>query len=191
MVTTPDNALTTSPSTDGRAPAPLWVWLLVLALTALAIYGGYTAASNYQRYYDTETARQALARDKDRLGANVADLKQQLEKADKARTEAENALKQSRADTKTASDQVSDLQGQLSAAQTKIKALEGSTAAAETNAKQAADAKAALEKEVDSLKSKLNEIQTKLDQTLSDLTKARKQSQGQPAESQPAGQPQP
>jgi chromosome segregation ATPase len=178
MATSPQNALTTGPS--GPGPAPLWVWLLVLALAVLAIYGGYTAVSNYQRYYDTETARKAIAADKDRLQANVADLKQQMEKADKARTEAENALKQSRADTKTAADQVGDLQGQLAAARDKIKLLEETAAAAETKAKQATDAKAALEKEVEGLKSKLNDIQTKLDQTLSELTNAQQQSQTQP-----------
>ncbi len=179
MATTPDNALTDGPS-DGRGPAPLWVWLLILALIGFAIYAGFTAVSNYQRYFDTETAKQAVVRDRDRLKANLADLKQQAEKSEKARIEAENALKQSRADTKTASDQVSDLQSQIGAAQAKLKPMEAAVAAAETKAKQATDAKAALEKEVEGLKSKLNEIQTKLDQTLSDLTKAQQQSKSQP-----------
>ncbi len=191
MATTPENALTPEPSADGRGPAPLWVWLLVVVLAALAVYGGYTAMSNYQRYYDTETARKSLAADKDRLEANIADLKQQVDKSNKAKTEAETALKQSRADTKTASDQISDLQGQLGAAQAKIKTLEDAAAASETKAKQATDAKVALEKEVEGLKTRLNEIQTKLDQTMSDLTKAQKQSQSQPAAPQPAEQPQP
>ena len=102
MTTTPENALTTGPSSGGPAPTPLWVWLLVLALAVLAIYGGYTAVSNYQRYYDTETARQAIAVDKDRLEANVTDLKQQVEQANKAKADVETALKQSRADTQTA-----------------------------------------------------------------------------------------
>lgn len=186
MATTPENALTTGPTHDGRGPAPLWVWLLVLVLAALAIYAGYTAVSNYQLYYDTDTARQAIARDKDRLEANVADLQQQVESANKARTEAENALKQSRADTETASEQVSNLQSELSTAQDKIKSLESAASEAREKAEQATVAKAALEKEVEGLKSKLNEIQTKLDQTLSDLTKAQEQSK-----SQSAGQPQP
>lgn len=180
MTTTPENALMTDPSSGGPTPTPLWVWLLVLALAVLAIYGGYTAVSNYQRYYDTETARQAIAVDKDRLEANVTDLKQQVEQANKAKADVETALKQSRADTQTASDQVGDLQGQLAAAQNKVKSLEENAAAAEAKAKQAVDAKAALEKEVESLKGKLNEIQTKLDQTLSDLTNAQKQSKTAP-----------
>jgi chromosome segregation ATPase len=182
MATTPDNALTPSPSTDGVAPAPFWVWLLFLALTGFAAYAGFTAVSNYQRYYDTETARQGVARDRDRLKANVADLKQQVESATKARSDVENALKQSRADTKTASDQVSDLQGQLIAAQEKAKSMQAAVEAAQTRADQAADAKAALEKEVDGLKSKLADIQAKLDQTLSELTNAQQQS---PAPAQP------
>ncbi len=180
MATTPENALTTGPSSEGPGPAPLWVWLLVLALSALAVYGGYTAVSNYQRYYDAETARKAVAVDKDRLEANVTDLKQQVDEANKAKGNLESALKQSEANTQTAADQVSDLQKQLGAAQDKIKSLEESTAAAEGKAKQAVDAKAALEKEVEGLKSKLNEIQSKLDQTLSDLTNAQKQSQSKP-----------
>jgi chromosome segregation ATPase len=193
MATTPGNALTTGPSFDGRGRVPLWVWLLVLALGALAVYGGYIAVANYQLYYDAETARQALARDKDRLEANVADLKRQAENADKARTAAENALKQSHADTKTASDQVDDLQGQLGAAQGKIKTMEDAVAAAESKAKQATEAKAALEKEVDSLKSRLSEIQIKLDKALSDLAAAQRQGQTPPATPAPAPaeQPQP
>jgi chromosome segregation ATPase len=191
MATSPENALTTGPSSDGRGPAPLWVWLLVLVLAALAVYGGYAAMSNYQRYYDTETNRKSLAADKNRLEANITDLKQQVEQANKAKTEAETSLEQSRADTKTASDQISDLQGQLGAAQAKMKSLEDAAAAAETKAQQATDAKAALEKEVEGMKSRLNEIQTKLDQAMSDLTKAQKQSQSQPAAPPPAEQPQP
>ncbi len=185
MATTPDNALTTTPAPDGRGPAPLWVWLLVLLLVALAIYAGYTAVANYQLYYDTDTARQALARDKDRLEANVADLQQQVEGATKARTEAENALKQSRADTQTAADQVSELQDQLAQANDKIVRLEGSKAAADAKARQAMDAKAALEQEVESLKSKLNEIQSKLDSALSDLSNAQEQSKAGDAPAAP------
>jgi chromosome segregation ATPase len=177
MATTPENTLTPNPSTDGSVPAPLWVWLLFLALIGFATYAGYTAVSNYQRYYDTETARQGVARDRDRLKANLADLKQQVASAAKARSEAENALKQSRADTKTASDQVSDLQALLKAAQEKTESMQATVAAAQTRAKQATDAKAALEKEVEGLKSKLADIQAKLDQTLSDLTDAQHQSQ--------------
>jgi peptidoglycan hydrolase CwlO-like protein len=187
MATSPENALTPAPRSDARGQTPLWVWLLVLVLAALAIYGGYTAASNYQRYYDTETAREALARDKDRLEANLSDLKRQTDAANKARSDAETALKQSRADTQTASEQIGDLRGQLAKAQDTIKSQEDSIAAAEAKAKKAADAKAALEKEVEALKSKLNEIQTKLDQTVSDLTKAQQQSTSQPAE--PPAQP--
>jgi chromosome segregation ATPase len=180
MTTTPENALTPNPSATVPGPAPAWVWLLFIALIGFAIYAGYTAVSNYQLYFDTETARQAVARDRDRLEANLSDLKQQAESAIKARNETQNALEQSRADTKTASDQITDLQAQLGKAQDTIKSLESSAAAAEAKAQQATDAKAALEKEVEGLKSKLNEIQSKLDQTLSDLTNAQQQSQSQP-----------
>jgi chromosome segregation ATPase len=178
MSTPSDNAVTASgPSGGDRGPTPFWVWLLVLALGALAVYGGYAALSNYQLYYDTETSRQALARDKGRLEANVADLEQQLELADKGKGETENALKQSRADTETAHAQITDLQGQISAHQATVKTMETARAAAEDEAKQAVDAKAALAKEVEGLKSRLHEIQAKLDQTLSDLTRAKQQSQ--------------
>jgi chromosome segregation ATPase len=180
MATSPGNALM-----NGRGPIPLWVWLVLLALAALCVYAGYKAISNYQLYYDAETTRQATAADKDRLTANIVDLKRQLEQADRARAAAESALEQSRADTKTASDQITDLQGQLGAAQTKVKSLEDAVAAAETNARQAADAKAALEKEVDGLKSRLNETQTKLDKALSDLTQAQEQSKTPPAAPSP------
>jgi chromosome segregation ATPase len=178
MATPSDNAVTASGASGGaRGPTPFWVWLLVLALAALAVYGGYTALSNYQLYYDTETARQGLARDKDRLEANVADLKQQLEQSGKAKGKVEAALKQSRADTQTASSQINDLQGQISAHQAKARTMETALAAAEAKAKQAVDAKAKLEQEVEGLKSRLNEIQTKLDSALSDLTQAQQQSQ--------------
>jgi chromosome segregation ATPase len=180
MTTSSENALM-----DGRGPAPLWVWLLVLALGALVVYAGYTAVSNYQLYYDTETARQAVARDKDRLEANVADLKRQIEQADAVRTEAETALKQSRADTATASAQIGDLQGQVSARDATIKSLEAAVAAAESKAVQAADAKTALQNEIDGLKARLDEMQTKLDQALADLQAQRQQSQSQPPPPQP------
>ena len=48
---------------------PIWVWLIVLALGALAIYAGYEALGRNQLYQQAEGARAALARDKDRLRA--------------------------------------------------------------------------------------------------------------------------
>jgi chromosome segregation ATPase len=176
------------PTVSTPGPAPFWVWLLVLGLGALALFAGYTALSNNQLYYDAETARQALARDKDRLAANVSDLKQQLEEANASRKQTETALTQSRADTAAASAQISDLQGQVGELQTKIKGLESSVATAETTAKEAAEARGALTREVATLKGQLGEAQKKLDATLADLAAARQQVQSPPA---PASAPPP
>ena len=39
------------------APAPLWVWLLVVALGGITVYAGYTALSARQLYLEGETVR--------------------------------------------------------------------------------------------------------------------------------------
>ena len=119
-------------------PTPVWVWLLVLVLGALAVFGGYAAATKNQLYWESESAREALTNEKSRLAANVSDLKQQLDQANGAKDKSAAALAQSRADTETASAQISDLQGQvgdlkgkLSDLQTKANDLESKVAAAE------------------------------------------------------------
>ena len=61
------------------SPAPLWVWVLVVALGGLTVYAGYTALSARQIYLEGETARLDLSQQRDRLKANVADLTRHLQ----------------------------------------------------------------------------------------------------------------
>jgi chromosome segregation ATPase len=145
---------------------PIWVWLIVLALGAIAIYAGYEALGRNQLYLEAESARAALARDKDRLQANANDLNRQLDEADKRTEATEAALKQSRADTAAASGQINNLQsqvtklqGQVTELQGKAATLEGAAATEDANAKQAT---VTLQKEVESLKAELAETQRKL-----------------------------
>jgi len=175
-----DSELTGAPR--GGIPGLLvfWLWLLVVAFGALAIFSGYTALSKNQLYWESELARQTLEKDKVRLEANVADLKLQLDQVNKAQQETASALKQSRANTETASAKITDLQGQVSdlqaktetqenklaAAQDDANGLESKLAAAEVDAKQAAAGKAAAEQEVETLKRQLADTQKKLDTAL-------------------------
>ena len=170
------------PTGSSPGPAPLWVWLFVLALGAIAIYSGYSALTTHQLYQEAETARVALARDKDRLEANASDLKQQLDQANKRNDATESALKQSRADTAAASAQIGDLQGQVvklqgqvNDLQAKTGTLESAVTTAEANSKGATTAKETLQSEVDSLKGELAVTQKKLDEALADLARARPQ----------------
>ncbi|MDP1911395.1 MAG: hypothetical protein Q8K85_24105, partial [Hyphomicrobium sp.] len=141
------------PEPRSAAPAPLWVWLLVVALGALTVYAGYTALSARQQYLEGETARLDLSQQRDRLKANVADLTRQVEQANSSRDEVENALKQSRANTEAASAQIADLQKQVSDLQQKTGDLERARAAAEQGAAATATAaKEAAQKEVTALK---------------------------------------
>jgi predicted nucleic acid-binding Zn-ribbon protein len=156
------------PEPRSGAPAPLWVWLLVVALGGITVYAGYTALSARQLYLEGETARLDVTQQRDRLKANVADLTQQVEQAHRSRDEVENALKQSRANTEAASAQIADLQKQVSDLQQKSSDFEGARAAA-------AGAKEALEREVATLKGQLATAQKKLNQALADLKKEREQ----------------
>ena len=155
---------------------PLWIWLVVLALGAIAIYASYEALDRNQLYQEAERARAALARDKDRLQANANDVNRQLDEANKRTEATEAALKQSRADTGAASGQINDLQGQVTKLQGQVTDLQGKAATAE-GASASADAKAkqatvALQAEVDSLKAELAETQKKLTAALADLAHA-------------------
>ena len=165
------------------APAPLWVWLLVVALGGITVYAGYTALSARQLYLEGETARLDVTQQRDRLKANVADLTRQVEQANRSRDEVENALKQSRANTEAASAQIADLQKQVSDLQQKSSDFESARAAAEA----AASAKEALEREVAALKGQLATAQKKLNQALADLKKEREQVS--PAPMPPPAQP--
>jgi chromosome segregation ATPase len=201
MASETDNALTTTPSTQGQpGPAPFWVWLLVLVLVALTVYAGYFALSKRQLYYDGEATRRTLAMDKARLSSSLSELRQQLEQAGAARAETDAAMQKLRETADAAAAQVADLQSQVSANEDKIKSLrdeasaaretakqataakaaqESDAAGAKDAAKQATAAKAALESEVEGLKGRLNEIQSKLDSALKDLTSAQEESQSQ------------
>jgi chromosome segregation ATPase len=176
------------------APAPLWVWLLVVALGGVSIYAGYTALSSRQAYLEGESVRSDLAQQRDRLKANIADLSRQVEQANRARDEVEGALKQSRANTASASAQLGDLQKQVSEQQQKIAGLEHAREAAEAGAKDAAamkTAKDAADKEIADLKAQLAASQKKLNQALADLKKEREQvspvPMGPPPGAPPAG----
>lgn len=163
------------PEPRSAAPAPLWVWLLMVALGAVSIYAGYAALSARQLYHEGENVRADLAQQRDRLKANVADLTQQMEQANRTRDEVENALKQSRANTEAASAQISDLQRQVGELQQKTGDIERAHAEAEASAKQAIAAKEAADKEIAALKAQLATAQKKLNQALADLKKEREQ----------------
>ena len=154
---------------------PLWVWLVVLALGAIAIYASYEALGRNQLYQEAEKARAAVTRDKDRLQANANDLNRQLDEANKRTDATEAALKQSRADTAAASGQINDLQRQVTKLQGQVTDLQGKTATAESAAASADDkakqSTVALQAEVDSLKAELAETQKKLTTAL-DLARA-------------------
>jgi chromosome segregation ATPase len=176
MTTQFDPDLMAPGSHDGNpGPVPPWVWLLVLALGALAGYSGYTALSKHQLYLEGETTRQELAQQRDRLQADVADLKQQLEQANRMKEDVDTALKQSRANTDAASAQIGDLQGQIGDLQQRAGSLEAAVKAAEERASQATTAKDGVDREMAGLKSQLAEVQKKLDAALADLAKERKQ----------------
>ena len=157
------------------APAPLWVWLLIVALGGITVYAGYTALSARQLYLEGETARLDVTQQRDRLKANVADLTRQVEQASRSRDEVENALKQSRANTEAASAQIADLQKQVSDLQQKSSDFENARTAAEASGKEAASAKEELAREVATLKGQLATTQKKLNQALADLKKEREQ----------------
>ena len=160
---------------SGGEPAPLWVWLLIVALGGITVYASYTALSARQLYLEGETARLDVTQQRDRLKANVADLTRQVEQASRSRDEVENALKQSRANTEAASAQIGDLQKQVSDLQQKSSDFENARAAAEASGKEAASAKEALTREVATLKGQLATTQKKLNQALADLKKEREQ----------------
>jgi peptidoglycan hydrolase CwlO-like protein len=161
---------------------PIWVWLIVLALGALAIYAGYEALGRNQLYQQAEGARAALARDKDRLQANATDLYRQLDDGNKRIEATEAALKQSRADTAAASTQIAGLQAQVTKLQGQVTDLQskaqGAAAEADASAKQAT---VALQKEVDSLKAELAETQKKLTAALADLANTKQPGPTAPA----------
>jgi chromosome segregation ATPase len=163
------------PEPRSGTPAPLWVWLLVVALGGITVYAGYTALSARQLYLEGETARLDVTQQRDRFKANVADLTRQVEQANRSRDEVENALKQSRANTEAASAQIGDLQKQVSDLQQKTGDFERAREAAEASGKEAAGAKEALQREVATLKGQLATAQKKLNQALADLKTEREQ----------------
>ncbi len=182
METDLESAAWKGESTGRSSATPLWIWLVVLGLGALAIYAGFEALGRDQLYQEAEKARAALARDKDHLQANATDLNRQLDDANKRNDATEAALKQSRADTAAASGQIADLQAQVTKLQGQVTDLQGVAAAAEANAKQAT---APLQKEVDGLKAELAEKQKKLEAALADLATAQQQSPKPPAPTSP------
>jgi chromosome segregation ATPase len=158
------------------SPAPLWVWVLVVALGGLTVYAGYTALSARQLYLEGETARLDLSQQRDRLKANVADLTRQVEQANKSRDEVESTLKQSRANTEAATAQIGDLQKQVVDLQQKTSELERARDAAVAGAAATeASAKEAAQREVATLKTQLAATQKKLNQALADLKREREQ----------------
>jgi peptidoglycan hydrolase CwlO-like protein len=155
---------------SGSGPAPLWVWLLVVVLGAATAFSTHSALTKNQLYWESETAREALVQDKSRLEANVTDLKQQVDQANAAREETANALKQSRADTETAHNQITDLQNKINDLDTKLNA-------AQADAKQANAAKDMITAEVDRLKTELADTQKKLAAAQADLAQVQAQNQ--------------
>ncbi len=165
----PDYESPLAPEPHMAGPAPLWVWILVVALAGLTVYAGYTALSARQLYLEGETARLDLSQQRDRLKANVADLTRQVEQANKSRDEVESALKQSRANTEAATAQIGDLQKQVGDLQRARDAAVAGAAATEASAREAA------QREVATLKAQLAATQKKLNQALADLKREREQ----------------
>jgi chromosome segregation ATPase len=161
------------PRTRNPGPVPAWVWLLVVACGAVALFSGHTALRKNQLYGESETARETLLAERNRLEANFRDMKQQVEQAIASRQETTNALNQSRSDTQTALGQIKDLQG-------KVTDLEAKLTTAETNARQANDAKTALAADVERLKRELAETQKKLAEAQAALAQEQAQNQTQP-----------
>jgi chromosome segregation ATPase len=170
-------------------PPPLWVWLLVVGLGVVALYSGYTALQKHQLYMEGETIRQELAQQRDRLQADVADLKQQVEQANRSKEEVENALKQSRANTDSASGQISDLQAKVGDLQQKAGTFETAAKAAEERANAASAAKDAADKELATLKAQLADAQKKLKASQAELAKEREQVSPVPVGPPPAAAP--
>jgi chromosome segregation ATPase len=158
------------PLQNDAGPPPLWVWLLVVFLGAATAFSAHTALTKNQLYWESETVRDALVHDKSRLEANVTDLKQQVDQANAAREETANALKQSRTDTETASNQITDLQNKINDLDTKLNA-------AQADAKQANAAKDTVTAEVDRLKTELADTQKKLAAAQADLAQVQAQNQ--------------
>lgn len=180
------------PPETRTAPAPLWVWVLVVALGGLTVYAGYQALSARQLYHEGEAVRTDLSQQRDRLKANVADLTRQVEQANRSRSEVENALKQSRTNTEAASKQIAELQKQVGEQQQKISELERARDTAEAGAKDAAalqEAKAVADKEIADLKAQVATTQKKLSQALADLKKEREQVSPVPMGPPPAATP--
>ena len=169
-MTMPSDMTEQDPSPNSAGPPPLWVWLLVVILGAATAFSVHTALTKNQLYWESETARDTLVHDKSRLEANVTDLKQQVDQANAAREETANALKQSRADTETASNQITDLQNKINDLDTKLKA-------ALADAKQANAAKDIATAEADRLKAELADTQKKLAAAQADLAQVQAQNQ--------------
>ena len=184
----PDYESPLAPEPPMAAPAPLWVWILVVALGGLTVYSGYTALSARQLYLEGETARLDLSQQRDRLKANVADLTRQVDQANKSRDEVDGALKQSRANTEAATAQIGDLQKQVGDLQQKTGELERARDAAVAGAAATeASAKEAVQREVATLKAQLAATQKKLNQALADLKREREQVSPTPVGPPPAG----
>ncbi|MFA5899841.1 MAG: hypothetical protein WC829_12110 [Hyphomicrobium sp.] len=170
------------PEPSTGAPAPLWVWALVVALGGISVYSAYTALSSRQLYMEAERVRTDMTQQRDRLKANVSDLTRQVEQANRSRNEVENALKQSRANTESASAQIADLQKQVADLQQQTADLERTRAdlerardVAQAEAKAAHDNKDSTGKEMAALKAQLASTQKKLNQALADLKREREQ----------------
>lgn len=170
------------PEPRTSAPAPLWVWALVVALGGITVYAGYSALSARQLYLEGERVRLDLTQQRDRLKANVSDLTRQVEQANRSRDEVENALKQSRTNTESASAQIADLQKQVGDLQQRATDLDRGRAdlekardAAAADIKAAHDARDAAAKELASVKAQLAATQKKLNQALADLKREREQ----------------
>lgn len=105
-----------------RRLGPWWLWAVVAILFGVGAYAAFLAKTSHQHLRGAEAALLDLAEDKDRLGANVADLHQKLEEANRARDETETALKQSRAETDAASALAGELQKRSTALQSEVAA---------------------------------------------------------------------
>lgn len=171
MVMRPDPRVGALTRVRRNRMGPLWLWAIVLVLAGTAGYAGYLTHTAREQLASLEGAQRTLAADKDRLDANLRDARQKLEQAARTETALEAALKQSRADTETASEQVRDAQARMKSLQDEIDAARKSAAASTTELERlsadAASAHVAFQ-QVNKLQERITALKTEADAARAD-----------------------
>lgn len=170
-------AMTSSsdPKSGSETPAAsspkrsLWPWAVALILAVVAIYAGFIAASTQELVKDAEKKIETLNKDKVSLQSRVAALKQQLDEEKTASAEKDDEITKARADTDSATSQVTDLknsvstlEGKLSTAQSDLEARAADVKRLENETASLAAEKGKLESELNDLKSKISDLQSQI-----------------------------